>query len=118
VLCRSVSIRRVHQFGGVLITVTGVSFGAFGLSDAQRVSRFEKFERQLRVQCDRVKLIAGGNVASAFHKFKFGIDCFARPLGIDLHDVLKYDDVAWLVYGKVGLRGYDQRERLKTGWLR
>ena len=97
----------------MLIAVAGVLLGTLGLSDAQRIARFEEFQRQLGIQNHGVELVAGGNVAAALHQFVLCVHCLGGSLGVFANHVLEHDHIAGLANGVVRLRSDDQSERLK-----
>ena len=108
-----IGIDPVHQLHGMLVAIDRVRLRTLGLGDTQGIAGLEKFQRQLRIQNHRIKLVACGNVAAAFQELVLGVQCFDGSLGIVADDVLEHDDVAGLADCKIRFRGDHQRKRLK-----
>jgi len=90
VLSSGIFVGMIHQRDGMLIAAVRVLLRTFGLSDADRIPRFEEFQRQVRVQDHGIELVAGGNIPTPFHEFIFGIHGFGRTLGVVAYYVLKH----------------------------
>src|SRR5665213_2917922 len=95
------------------VALAGVFLSSLGLSDPQRISRFQKLQWQPGVQDHRVKFVPCWDIAASLHEFILCMDWFGGSPGVGAYHIFEDDHIAGLMNGIIWLGGNDQRECLK-----
>ena len=104
----------LHLAGGLFIAGGRVALGSGRLGDSHGIARFKEFKRQFGIQHNRVKVIAGGNVAAAVDEFILGIHGFAGSDRVGPNHIFGDHNVAGTAHRIIRFRGHDQRKSLQV----